>query len=416
MTGNGTCTGKIFVFLATVSCVATVNANPVLDNVAAGNVTVQQNPGITQVNQSSQNAIINWQSFNISTQEKTQFVQPNASSVALNRISPNQGASQIYGQLTANGRIILVNQAGIYFGPGSRVDVGGIIASTSDITNANFLAGKYIFDQASPYAGSVINEGTIRAANYGLVALVGTGVRNDGTIQARSGNIVLASGNKFTFDLYGDQLVNFSVDAPATTAGVDQNGKKLSDGVKNTGALLADGGTIIMSARAAEGVVDNAVNMQGVAQARSVSKRNGVIILDGGDGTVSVAGTMNVSGKRAGSHGGTVKILAKHVRVHAPTVIDASGDAGGGTVLIGGNEHGAGPEYNAADTYVDSGVVINANAITHGNGGKVIVWSDNDTRFHGSISAQGGALSGDGGFVETSGHYLDVDNIKINLL
>src|SRR5207249_3306945 len=130
---------------------------------------------------------------------------------------------------------------GIYFGPSARVDVGGIIASTSDIKDESFLAGKYIFDQASPYAGSVINEGTICAAKNGLVALIGTGVQNDGTIQARQGSIVLASGNKFTVDLYGDQLVNFSVDEPASSAGVDRHGNKLHDGVKNTGALLADG-------------------------------------------------------------------------------------------------------------------------------------------------------------------------------
>ena len=121
-------------------------ANPVLDHVASGNVTVSQTATTTQVNQASDQAIIHWNSFNIGSGEHTQFVQPNSSAVALNRISPTQGASQIFGQLSANGRIILVNQAGIFFGSGSKVDVGGIIASTVDITNSNFLAGKYIFD------------------------------------------------------------------------------------------------------------------------------------------------------------------------------------------------------------------------------------------------------------------------------
>src|SRR3990167_4669731 len=212
------------VFLATVWMMECSLANPVLDHIASGDVSVSQTASTTQVNQSSQQAILQWQSFNIGSGEQTQFIQPNSSAVALNRISPNQGASQIFGQLSANGRIILVNQAGIFFGSGAHVDVGGIIASTTDITNQNFFAGKYIFDQGSNYAGAVINQGTIIAAEHGLVALIGNNVRNDGTIHARLGNIVLGSGDKFTLDLYGDQLINFSVDEGSTSAAVDENG------------------------------------------------------------------------------------------------------------------------------------------------------------------------------------------------
>ncbi len=406
---------RLSVFVAAILMVEATLANPVLDNVAAGQVSVQQSPNTTVVNQSSQKAILNWQSFNIGAAEKTHFQQP-AGGIALNRINPNQGASQIYGQLTATGKIILVNQAGIYFGPTARVDVGGIIASTSDISDTNFLAGKYHFDQASAYNGSVINEGKIRAAQNGLVALIGTGVRNDGTIEARTGSVVLASGNKFTVDLSGDGLVNFTVDEATPSAGVDRNGNKLKDAVSNTGVIVANGGTIIMTARTARGVVDNAINMRGVAQAHSVSQRNGTIILDGGDGNVRVAGRIDVSGKHKNTRGGTVKILAGNVHLEEPTVIDASGYSGGGTVLIGGNYQGKGPEQNAYSTQVDKGVKINADAIQNGNGGKVIVWADHDTAFHGSISARGGLEGGDGGFVETSGHYLDVADAKINLL
>lgn len=390
---------KLVVLLVSCSMAGLTFANPEGGVVTAGDATITQSPGNTQIQQHSQQAIVEWRSFNIGASEKTQFVQPNASSIALNRISPNQGASQIYGQLTANGRIILVNQAGIYFGPTARVDVAGIIASTSDITNQNFLNGNYIFDQASSFGGSITNAGQIIAAEHGLVALVGNNVRNDGMIEAHSGNIVLASGNKFTLDFNGDELINFSVDEASEHANVT-----------NKGTLNADGGRILITAKAAQGVIDNVINMEGVALARSVSEKNGEIILDGHEGTVNVAGTLNASGKK----GGTVKILAKHVRVHAPTVIDASGEMGGGEILIGGNAHGAGPERNALDTIVDSGVVLNASAIKQGNGGKIIVWSDNNTQFHGDILSTGGMESGDGGFVETSGHYLNVAGAKIN--
>ena len=151
---------KIFVLLGTVLIMGIALANPSGGVVSSGNATIQQTPGNTVIRQNSQQAIINWQSFNIGSNESTHFQQPTGG-VALNRISPQQGASQIFGQLSATGTIILINQAGIYFGSGASVNVGSIIASTSDITDANFLAGKYIFNQPSSYNGSVINEGRL---------------------------------------------------------------------------------------------------------------------------------------------------------------------------------------------------------------------------------------------------------------
>src|SRR3990167_8070146 len=152
-----------FLLLSLYFLTSSVYSNPVLDNVSSGNVSVQQAPNSTIINQSSPKAIINWHSFNIGQQESTHFQQP-AGGVALNRISPNQGASQIYGRLTATGQIILVNPAGVYIGPSAFINVGGLIASTAGITDANFLNGIYKFDQLSPYAGPIINEGQIIAA------------------------------------------------------------------------------------------------------------------------------------------------------------------------------------------------------------------------------------------------------------
>ncbi len=384
--------------IATLLLNSGVLANPVLDHVAAGQVSVSPQSSNMTVTQTSDKAIINWQSFNIGANESTHFAQP-VNGIALNRISPQMGASQIYGHLSATGRIILVNQAGIYFGPTAHVDVAGLIASTRDISDANFLAGKYTFDQGSSYNGSIINQGQIIAANHGLVALVGQNVRNDGTIQAHLGSIALASGNKFTVDLYGDQMVNFTVEGAAPAADVDH-------AVTNNGSLIADGGTIIMTARTARGIVDNVVNMNGIARAQSVSEKDGVIILDAGAGTASVAGKIDVAGKEKNTQGGTVKILARNIHLEKPAAIDASGDAGGGEILIGGNYQGRGPELNAYYTRIDNGVTINADAIDSGNGGKVIVWADGVTDFAGSISARGGINGGNGGMAEVSGHQL----------
>src|SRR3990167_4077523 len=142
-------------------------ANPTVDNVAAGDITIQQSGSHTEINQTSQKGIVNWQNFNIGQSESVHFQQPTGG-VTLNRINPNQGISQIYGKLSSTGQIILVNPAGIFFGPTARVDVASIIATASHISDKNFLEGNYIFESASR-ASAIINEGVIRAAEHGLV-------------------------------------------------------------------------------------------------------------------------------------------------------------------------------------------------------------------------------------------------------
>ncbi len=408
---------KLIILLSTVFAVVNIYANPTGGEVAAGSATITQSGTHTEITQTTDKAIVNWQSFNIGANESTHFQQPSSSSITLNRINPGQGASQIFGSLTSNGRIILVNQAGIYFSASAHVDVGGIMASTVDITDQNFLAGKYVFDQPSSLHGTVVNRGTIIAANNGLVALIGSNVSNEGYIQAHAGSVVLASGEKFTVDLNGDGLVHFTVDQAASGVGVDPENHPMQDGVKNSGTIIADGGKIVLTAKTASGVVDNAINMSGVVQAHSVSQKNGEIIFSAeGPGVVRVAGTIDASGKTANHTGGKVKILGAHIQLKSPTVIDVSGINGGGEVLIGGNYRGLGPEQNALTTVIDSGVMINANALLYGNGGRVIAWSDGYTGFHGNISAQGGIFGGNGGFVETSGHYLTISGGRVNLL
>lgn len=378
------------------------NALPSGANIVSGAAAVSQSNNQMQVNQSSQKAIIRWESFNIGDKASVHFQQP-AGGVALNRINPNQGASQIYGQLTATGKIILVNQAGIHFGPNAYVNVGGIIASTSDISNDNFLAGNYIFDQ--PGTGSIINQGKIIAAENGLVALVGNNVSNEGIIQARMGNVILASGNKFTVSLNGDQLINFTVDE-----GVSRSDAKT--GVNHSGKILADGGRVFMTAKAAQGVMDRAINMSGVVEARSISQKNGEIILGGNEGKVTVSGKLDTSG----TQGGTIKVLAKNIEIAGTATLYADGLNGGGTILIGGHIQGKGKEQNAKNVSVEKNAVLSANAIHSGNGGTIVVWADDATQFHGSISAKGGLNGGNGGFAETSGHYLDVKDATVNLL
>jgi filamentous hemagglutinin family protein len=344
---------------------------------------------------------INWQSFGIGTGEGVRFVQPNGNSVALNRVL-GPDPSSILGSLSANGKVFLVNPNGILFGRGAQVNVGGLVASTLNISDSDFMAGRYQFSGNSDAA--VLNQGTINAAG-GYVALLGADVGNDGTITARLGTVALAAGNAITLDVAGDGLLNVTVNQGAVNALV-QNG----------GLIQADGGNVLLTAMAAGTLLQSAVNNTGVIQAQTIENRNGTIRLMGDMqiGTANVGGTLDVSGTGAGQTGGNVTVTAHHVGLFG-TTINASGDAGGGTVLIGGDYQGKNPAVqNAAATYMSSDSTINADAITNGNGGKVILWSDESTRAYGSITAHGGAQGGNGGLIETSAHWLDVAGIAID--
>lgn len=393
----------LFAFLA----VNSVFANPMDGTVAAGSATITQTPNTTVIDQASQRAVIDWRSFNIGANESTHFNQPNGG-VTLNRIDPTQGMSQIYGRLTATGQIILVNPAGIYFGPGAYVNVGGIIASSVGVSLQNFMAGNFIFDQHNNMNGAVINAGTIHAGQNGLIAMLGANVSNEGLMEVQTGSVVLASGKAFTVDMQGNQLVNFAVNADAAGVAHDAQGNVMQDGVKNSGAIMAHGGRVIIAAKTASAILDHAINMSGVIEVKSVAQKNGEIILSGHSGTVLVSGKLIASGKSAGEKGGVVKVLGDKIAVYDHAVIDVSGDLGGGTALLGGNAEGIGPLQNASYLFFGSDAKIYADAISQGDGGVVVLWSDLGTKFYGTISARGGVNGGNGGWVETSGkEYLE---------
>jgi len=377
--------------------------------VASGDATIVLDSATQMtVNQASSKIIIDWRSFSIGADELVHFQQP-IGGLAVNRVTGSD-PSYIFGQLTSTGSIMLLNGNGVLFGVGSRVDVGSLVASTINISNARILADDFRFDQLSNSNSMVINRGQITAAEGGLVAMVAPGVENSGVIQARLGKVSLAAGKSFTLDMYGDGLVQLSVDSTVVDQITDLDSNPLQSLVKNSGTIQADGGTVLLTARAAQGVVDSVINMDGLIQAQSVAEINGEILLMGGEeGILELAGGLDASGTDSGETGGTVKVLGEKVGLFDGASIDVSGDAGGGEVLIGGNYKGGGPEQNAANTYVSANATINADAITDGDGGRVIVWSDETTRIYGSISARGGSVSGDGGFVETSSKgYLDI--------
>ena len=178
-------------------------------------------------------------------------------------------------------------------------------------------------------------------------------------------------------------------------------------------------------------MVDSVINTSGVIKANSIGHRNGMIVLSAATGaskpagapaqTIKISGTLQAAGKRPGTTGGTLVVSGEHIKLECAHV-DASGRAGGGKVLIGGDWGGGKPNKSlvanpsaklesfviptATTVSIDAATAINASATGHGNGGKVVLWSDSETTFAGTILARGGARSGDGGFVEVSSHQL----------
>ena len=388
-------------------------ATPVLPSgasVAAGSAIVTTPiEGSALIVQSTQKAIINWRSFSVGAGSNVTFQQPSGSAITLNRVVGTNGASVINGNLFANGQIWIVNNNGILFGQGSHIDLGGLIATTSDIRDGDFLAGKYDFGVASANPNAtIINGGSIKASNGGSVVLSGARVANEGAIEAKLGQIVLGGANAFSVDFDGDNLIRYAITSPVSQTPKDADGKPAADLVSNSGSIAAQGGRVLLTARAARSVVNSVINSTGIIEATTASMQNGQIVLDAGDeGTINVSGRLDVSGKNAGETGGKIALFADTVAVADGARLDGSGDAGGGTILIGGSLHGAGTEPNAQTVRVGDAAIA-ADATGNGNGGTVAVYSVGETDFAGSVSAKGGLNGGDGGEVETSGRDLQI--------
>ncbi|WP_181170216.1 MULTISPECIES: MBG domain-containing protein [unclassified Mesorhizobium] len=381
--------------LASTALVGFSSANaqelPTGGSVASGGVTISQ-PSASQlaIKQSTNSAIVNWQSFSIGAGAGVDIDQPNSSSVMLNRVTGST-KSTIAGQLNANGQVFLVNPNGIAISKTGKVSAAGFVGSSLDIDDQDFKAGKLTF-KGKGASASVSNEGSISIGSGGYAALIGGSVDNSGTISVPLGKVGLGSGEKATLDLSGDGFLQVAVPTEADGSGAL---------VGNSGVISADGGRIEIKAAAAKEAARQAVNMSGLVEARTVSGQSGEIVLGGDQGSVEISGTLDASAK-AGGQGGKVTVTGRKLKLKGATV-DASGKNGGGTVRIGGDKQGSGTLQRAETTEIDTDSKIGADATGTGDGGTIIVWSDEWTGFAGKLSARGGDNGGDGGFVEVSG-------------
>ncbi|MFD1554136.1 filamentous hemagglutinin N-terminal domain-containing protein [Paraburkholderia silviterrae] len=381
---------------------SSVLANPTGAQVVAGGVTVSS-PSSSQMNitQSTPNAIVNWNTFSIGAGEAVNIAQPSVTAALLNRVVGNDPSS-IAGRLSANGRVFLVNPAGVIFAPGSSVNVGSLVASTLGISNADFLAGNFHFVGNSP--GAVVNAGSITAGDGGTIALLGGSVTNSGMVAAKLGTVAVGAGSDVTLDFAGDGLTTLKVNSGTANAFLG-----------NTGTLAADGGTVVMSAQTADALAGTVINQQGIVRAQSLAERDGHIVLDGGmNGETLVSGTLDATGG-AGLTGGQVDVTGYNVALLAGANVNASGAAGGGSVRFGGGAAGADPTIRDANAvWMDPNAQIRADAITNGNGGHIVAYGLTAARLYGTLTARGGPQGGDGGLIETSGAALDVNGATID--
>jgi filamentous hemagglutinin family protein len=377
------------------------NALPTNPNIESGKATITQSTNQLTINQATDKLITNWSSFNIGKDATVQFNQPSSTSSALNRVNSND-PSYIFGSLKANGQVILINPSGVIFGQGARFDAGSFIASTLNLKSSDFLNNNYIFERdPNLQAGAIENNGSINSFLGGTVAFIAAKITNSGIISTPSGTTALLSGDRVTLSMSGNKLINYSVDVGT-----------LNSLIENKNLITADDGVVILSAKAINSINKSVVNNTGIIEAKGITKQGGKVFLDGD--VVTNTGTINVSSST--NKGGNIQITGDVINITSTSKLIAAGATGGGEILVGGSyQNLINTIRQAIRVIVEIGALLDASATENGNGGAIVVWSniyrrDSETYAHGTFIANGGASSGDGGQIETSGYYLNTEN------
>jgi filamentous hemagglutinin family protein len=376
--------GKISLVVSAFLASTSLMAAPSGGSVTTGSATITQNGSITNIDQSTNKASINWQSFNIGSNETVNFNQPSSSSITLNRVV-GATSSLIQGAMNANGQVFLVNPNGVLFANGSQVNVAGLVATTKNITDEDFQNGNYNFDGDS--TASILNQGTINATN-GYVALLGKTVSNEGTITATLGNVQLAGGKRFSLQIDGNSLVNLTIDEA-----------QLNSLVENKGAIIADGGKVHLTTQAVNDILDGMVNNTGVIEANSLStNENGEVILFAHGGTANIDGTLKAD---------FVETSGKIVKIAESTTVDtdggewlidpvdftiaaAGGDMTGATLSSNLGSNSVTIQSTSGASGTDGDINVN-DAITWTSGNTLTLNSQGDININENIDASGGS-------------------------
>lgn len=410
---------RVLPVILVCSLVPTASAAPAGEKVKVGSATFQRSPGSLIVQQKTPRVLIQWQDFSIAPGEVTTFLQPSAKSIAVNWVNSGN-PSKIYGSLEANGRVYLYNSSGILIGPGGQINAHQFVASTLLPKDGSFLKhARLRLSAEGDETGSIRNEGSINALG-GNVVLLARNVENSGTISAPHGKATLAASPEIILQERGANSIAVVTPVPAPSSAPAGTGINNSGVIQATAAeLTAAGGNIYALAINNGGTVraqastrrpahiklqtaGGAIQNSGTLSA-SGPAAGGQIQVDAGAGSVHSSGEISARGETADARGGTVRVAGDHITLAAGSLVDVSGPAGGGTALLGGGAFGKDRSMrNARETMVEAGATIRADALTAGDGGMIVLWSDWITRFAGTASARGGAQGGHGGSIETS--------------
>ena len=389
-----------------VSGFAEKNTNlPQNPNVVSGSANFNKDGNKLTINQNSDKLITNWSSFNIGKENKVEFKQPNITSTALNRVNSND-PTHIYGSLKSNGKIILINPNGVLFKDGARVDVGSIIASTLNLKDKDFIDDKYVFEK-NGFSGVVNNQGDIKALEGGTIAIIAPQVENKGEIETTNGTVALISGEKVKLSLNGNSLIQYSIERGVLNALID-----------NKQALKVDDGTIILSAKGVKEVKNAVIKNSGSLRADGITKKGGKIYLSASNGKVLNSGVIAANSQQ--NQGGSIRVTAENIQIDENSKISTVGKKSGGLIEIGGSWQNSNKEvFQATNTTIAEGTILDASAFDMGDGGEIVVWSDihnsnSKTTVKGTLKAEGGKIKGNGGRIETSGRALDIDEITIS--
>jgi len=426
----------LLTFITSVFFAINVNAAPLGGNVTSGTAVISTQNITTNITQESENLIIDWNSFNLDSDEIVNFDQPSSSSIVLNNILQND-ASAINGTIKANGKVILINPRGLIFGGGAQINTADLIVSSLSMVKEEFLNGEFVFSDIDENQGVIINHGTIQAASG--VTFIGESIINNGLITAELGYINLAAGNQavLTFDEQGFMGVKVDGD-------VINNELGLENAIENNGQLMAVG-RVAISARVTSQLFDKAINNSGIVKATgfnitSLTDTPNIHLESNGNiensGTLIAsdlaapndlqAGRIIIAGKEVihsglldvsstSGRGGHIDLLGEQVGMTENGIINANGDQRGGTIRIGSSNQGEGIDaINAEAVYIGENTQITANAGTAGDGGEIEIGSENTIRYFGNVETQGGSSSGNGGSIYISAKDHLVFNGNVN--
>lgn len=359
---------------------ARLQALPEGEIINGGSGSISRSGTQMTIHQTSQRLSTNYQSFNIDTGERVEFIQPSQQSVALNRVV-GANASQIFGQLQANGQVFLINPNGIVFGESASVDVGGLLATTLSISDDDFFSNNLNFSASSN--GSISNQGLITAAENGYLALVSNHVGNSGQMLAPKGSIELLAADEILISL-NDQSI-----------AIESTRETLRGLVENHGLLSSPGGRVVMNSYSLDSLHTTVVNNTGVIEASSLQDVGGEIVISGMGGDIFNSGRLDVGAAENNTDAGQVAISGDRIAQRGIITADGLAAGAGGRVEL----------QAESELFATAESSASANGGVSGDGGEVIYFSDGNALFDNgaSIRARGGELAGDGGFVDVSG-------------